>query len=71
MTLLGYNVTILAYGQTSSGKTFTMGTSDNESIEPEDEGIIPRGFVNFIFFDEFRSIYDVKKFHLLKFIMKI
>ena len=25
-------------------------------IEPEDEGIIPRGFVNFIFFDEFRSI---------------
>jgi len=56
MTLLGYNVTILAYGQTSSGKTFMMGTSDNESIEPEDEGIIPRGFVNFIFFDEFHSI---------------
>ena len=39
---IGYNVTILAYGQTSSGKTFTMGTSDHESIEPDLKGIIPR-----------------------------
>ncbi|CAI2161819.1 17640_t:CDS:2 [Funneliformis geosporum] len=40
--LEGYNVTILAYGQTSSGKTHTMGTADNTSIPPESKGIIPR-----------------------------
>ncbi|CAG8448231.1 2961_t:CDS:2 [Acaulospora colombiana] len=40
--LEGYNVTILAYGQTSSGKTHTMGTSHNSSISPEQKGIIPR-----------------------------
>nr|CAG8441546.1 1844_t:CDS:2 [Entrophospora candida] len=40
--LEGYNVTILAYGQTSSGKTHTMGTADNNSIPPESKGIIPR-----------------------------
>ncbi|CAI2175051.1 3343_t:CDS:2 [Funneliformis geosporum] len=40
--LEGYNVTILAYGQTSSGKTHTMGTVDNSSIPPEYKGIIPR-----------------------------
>ncbi|ORX71425.1 kinesin-domain-containing protein [Linderina pennispora] len=37
----GYNVTILAYGQTSSGKTFTMGT-DADATAPEDVGIVPR-----------------------------
>ncbi|CAG8487035.1 13777_t:CDS:2 [Acaulospora colombiana] len=40
--LEGYNVTILAYGQTSSGKTYTMGTADNESVPLESKGIIPR-----------------------------
>ncbi|CAG8470534.1 13604_t:CDS:2 [Funneliformis caledonium] len=40
--LEGYNVTILAYGQTSSGKTHTMGTVDNSSILPDYKGIIPR-----------------------------
>ncbi|KAJ1982490.1 hypothetical protein H4R35_000272 [Dimargaris xerosporica] len=40
----GYNVTILAYGQTSSGKTYTMGTgmSDAYALEPAQQGIIPR-----------------------------
>ncbi|KAJ1977155.1 hypothetical protein H4R34_003696 [Dimargaris verticillata] len=40
----GYNVTILAYGQTSSGKTYTMGTgmSDAYALEPTQQGIIPR-----------------------------
>ncbi|KAI8384706.1 P-loop containing nucleoside triphosphate hydrolase protein, partial [Radiomyces spectabilis] len=39
----GYNVTILAYGQTSSGKTYTMGTAQhNGRIDPEEEGIVPR-----------------------------
>ena len=49
--LEGYNVTILAYGQTSSGKSYTMGTSvgdvDFESLvageQPDPQtGIIPR-----------------------------
>ncbi|CAG8432689.1 5671_t:CDS:2 [Diversispora eburnea] len=40
--LEGFNVTILAYGQTSSGKTHTMGTSDNLSLPAESRGIIPR-----------------------------
>ena len=34
----GYNVTIMAYGQTTSGKTFTMGTADDLSslsVDPE------------------------------------
>ncbi|KAI8970432.1 hypothetical protein BDF20DRAFT_995971 [Mycotypha africana] len=40
----GYNVTILAYGQTSSGKTYTMGTAlENQTKTDSDhEGIIPR-----------------------------
>jgi kinesin family protein 5 len=37
--LEGFNATIFAYGQTSSGKTYTMeGDLDN----PEKEGIVPR-----------------------------
>ncbi|CAG8441188.1 13239_t:CDS:2 [Acaulospora morrowiae] len=40
--LEGFNVTILAYGQTSSGKTYTMGTSDNSSLSADEKGIIPR-----------------------------
>ncbi|KAF9995425.1 hypothetical protein BGZ80_002090 [Entomortierella chlamydospora] len=40
----GYNVTIMAYGQTSSGKTYTMGTAAQsmESRGGSSEGIIPR-----------------------------
>ncbi|KAJ2236285.1 hypothetical protein H4R99_005421 [Coemansia sp. RSA 1722] len=39
----GYNVTILAYGQTSSGKTFTMGTdADDAGDAGDDTGIVPR-----------------------------
>ncbi|CAG8517269.1 19698_t:CDS:2 [Gigaspora margarita] len=40
--LEGFNVTILAYGQTSSGKTHTMGTADNLTSPQESRGIIPR-----------------------------
>lgn len=36
----GFNGTILAYGQTSSGKTFTMQGPDIEDSELQ--GIIPR-----------------------------
>ncbi|KAI7818010.1 P-loop containing nucleoside triphosphate hydrolase protein, partial [Gamsiella multidivaricata] len=40
----GYNVTIMAYGQTSSGKTYTMGTAapTTEDRGSSSEGIIPR-----------------------------
>ncbi|GAK64817.1 kinesin-domain-containing protein [Moesziomyces antarcticus] len=48
----GYNVTILAYGQTSSGKSYTMGTAAGDDIDYEplvagrapdpQMGIIPR-----------------------------
>ncbi|SPC64384.1 related to KIP1 - kinesin-related protein [Ustilago sp. UG-2017b] len=48
----GYNVTILAYGQTSSGKSYTMGTSATDQVDYEglvagrsldpQMGIIPR-----------------------------
>ena len=37
--LNGYNGTVLAYGQTSSGKTYTM---QGEMEPPEIQGIIPR-----------------------------
>ena len=36
----GYNVTLLAYGQTGAGKTFTMGTFGETN--PEMDGILPR-----------------------------
>lgn len=44
----GYNATILAYGQTSSGKTYTMGTSDLAGLSEDEIGIVPR-VINFIF----------------------
>lgn len=36
----GYNVSVLAYGQTGAGKTFTMGTTVNNT--GSSRGIIPR-----------------------------
>ncbi|EGG24817.1 kinesin-1 [Cavenderia fasciculata] len=43
--LNGYNGTILCYGQTSSGKTFTMfGPDDREDVE--NQGIVPRASVH-------------------------
>ncbi|XP_041871901.1 kinesin-like protein KIF21B, partial [Corvus kubaryi] len=38
----GYNATVLAYGQTGAGKTYTMGTGFDMSISEEEQGIIPR-----------------------------
>ncbi|BGP13736.1 hypothetical protein JCM10213_009049 [Rhodosporidiobolus nylandii] len=42
--LAGMNTTILAYGQTSSGKSYTMGTDRlvDEAVGPERLGITPR-----------------------------
>lgn len=41
--LLGYNGTILAYGQTGTGKTFTM---EGDCSAPELKGIIPNSFAH-------------------------
>ncbi|RVD81701.1 uncharacterized protein DFL_009552 [Arthrobotrys flagrans] len=39
----GYNVSILAYGQSGAGKSYTMGTSDpNERTSQDSSGVIPR-----------------------------
>lgn len=38
----GYNATVLAYGQTGAGKTYTMGTSSILNMFEEESGIIPR-----------------------------
>ncbi|XP_050076438.1 chromosome-associated kinesin KIF4A [Anopheles maculipalpis] len=48
----GYNATILAYGQTSSGKTYTMGTNFTGETG-DDMGVIPR-----VIDDIFRMIDD-------------
>ncbi|EXJ78604.1 hypothetical protein A1O1_09005 [Capronia coronata CBS 617.96] len=41
--LQGYNVSILAYGQSGSGKSYTMGTSGpTEQFDPSLKGVIPR-----------------------------
>jgi hypothetical protein len=37
----GYNATVLAYGQSGSGKTYTMGTT-TATLHSHQEGIIPR-----------------------------
>ncbi|XP_064422088.1 kinesin-like protein kif7 isoform X3 [Latimeria chalumnae] len=38
----GFNATVFAYGQTSSGKTYTIGEANISSISEEEQGIIPR-----------------------------
>uniref|UniRef100_G3UKW0 Kinesin family member 21B n=1 Tax=Loxodonta africana TaxID=9785 RepID=G3UKW0_LOXAF len=38
----GYNATVLAYGQTGAGKTYTMGTGFDMATSEDEQGIIPR-----------------------------
>lgn len=47
----GFNATILAYGQTFSGKTYTMGSSNVPNTSEEELGILPRVF---------NQLYDTK-----------
>lgn len=42
--LCGFNSTILAYGQTFSGKSYTMGSSNRPNTSEEELGILPRVF---------------------------
>lgn len=37
-----YNATVLAYGQTGSGKTHTMGSGNNNGLQEDELGILPR-----------------------------
>lgn len=49
--LKGFNCTIFAYGQTGTGKTFTMsGDISDHFILPDDAGIIPR-VLHFLFYN--------------------
>ncbi|XP_004700134.1 kinesin-like protein KIF21B [Echinops telfairi] len=42
----GYNATVLAYGQTGAGKTYTMGTGFDMSTSEDEQGIIPRAIAH-------------------------
>jgi len=63
--VVGYNVTILAYGQTSSGKTHTMGTADNAFMPSEYKGIIPRAVATLF------SILNTAQYKTRKFSIKV
>ncbi|CAG8716722.1 714_t:CDS:2, partial [Racocetra persica] len=63
--LEGFNVTILAYGQTSSGKTYTMGTSNEYSQLPESKGIIPRSMATLF------SYVNSTQYKSRKFVIKV
>ena len=55
--LQGYNGTIFAYGQTGTGKTFTMeGVTDNIQLQ----GIVPRS-IHYIF-EAIRNAANTKKY---------
>ena len=43
----GFNATVLAYGQTASGKTHTMGSACGDGLSPEHVGVIPRAMDHF------------------------
>ncbi|XP_073904773.1 kinesin-like protein KIF21B isoform X4 [Castor canadensis] len=52
----GYNATVLAYGQTGAGKTYTMGTGFDTAASEEEQGIIPRAITHL-----FRGIAERKR----------
>jgi len=56
----GYNGTVFAYGQTSSGKTHTMEGPDR--VDPEMQGVVPR-MISTIF-DKIYNESDMIEFHI-------
>jgi kinesin family protein 11 len=58
----GYNCTVFAYGQTGTGKTYTMEGARSDPHLPWDEdptgGMIPRAVHHL--FDELRAVYDME-----------
>ncbi|RIA99358.1 P-loop containing nucleoside triphosphate hydrolase protein, partial [Glomus cerebriforme] len=62
--LEGNNVTVLAFGHTSSGKTYTMGTVESSSTQ-ESKGIIPRSITTLL------SCINSTQYKTRKFFMKV
>ncbi|KAI8906690.1 P-loop containing nucleoside triphosphate hydrolase protein [Gorgonomyces haynaldii] len=56
----GFNATILAYGQTFSGKTYTMGSQNTMETSDEASGIIPRVIQDLFFRIEADDKYDYR-----------
>ncbi|CAG8470449.1 3608_t:CDS:2 [Funneliformis mosseae] len=63
--LEGNNVTLLAYGHTSSGKTYTIGSADNSSLTQEAKGMIPRSITTLF------SCINSTQYKTRKFFMKV
>ena len=62
---IGYNGTVLAYGQTGAGKTYSMGSAhcvSQASVLSENSGVIPR-VINDIF-ERIQNLYEYE--YLLK-----
>ncbi|ETO10167.1 hypothetical protein RFI_27210, partial [Reticulomyxa filosa] len=72
-TLQGYNASIIAYGQTSAGKTYTMEGFDSD----EQRGIIPRAieeifqcFFFFVFNVDYLSVIEEKASPTMRFLVR-
>ncbi|CAG8527815.1 15574_t:CDS:2 [Acaulospora colombiana] len=61
----GYNVTILAYGHSLSGKSHTLGISDGISYTRESRGIIPRSMATLV------SYINSAQYRKRKYVMRI
>lgn len=59
--LEGYNGTILAYGQTGTGKTYTMSGNPDS---PQTKGIIPNTFAHI--FGHIAKAKDNQKYNILR-----
>lgn len=62
--LKGFNGTVFAYGQTASGKTYTMEGPDTDVIDKTQQGVIPR-----MIFSIFEGIYHADE--NIEFLVKI
>ena len=60
----GYNATVFAYGQTGTGKTFSMGTSQDDSTDDDQKGIILRSLEQV--FEELKNGTDDESYPAIK-----